>query len=33
MQHITVDDIIDGMVKITLNAQSLADEAICEDMM
>ena len=27
MQHITVDDIIDGMVKITLNAQSLADEA------
>lgn len=27
MQNMTVDDIIDGMIKITLNAQSLADEA------
>lgn len=27
MQNMTVDDIIDGMVKITLNAQSLVDEA------
>ena len=27
MQNMTIDDIIDGMVKITLNAQSLADEA------
>lgn len=27
MQNMTVDDIIDGIVKITLNAQSLVDEA------